>query len=388
VALTNEPLANIELIREGANNKDIEIASRIPDIIRALGSHADAGLTLCEAIAVRHKAMDASVVGDLIGLLASDDLVVRLCASAGLSRLTGQDLGYLPGGPADARKRAADKAQQWWDRNKAPFILKTPAGPEEEVAVDVANGIKLKLALVPAGKFLMGSLDEEKDRFADNEGPRHTVTISKPFYIGVYHVTQEQYHAVTGKNPSDCKPETYNDTADEELRPFREVKTEQHPVEMVSWLEAMDFCKNLSAKTGKQIGLPTEAQWEYACRAGSTARFYYGDDLDYSKLEEYGWYKDNSPGRRTHPDGQKKPNALGLFDMHGNVSQMCADWYGESYDGTDKPDPVGPSSGKERVTRGGSCGSTPQSCRCASRWKVRPDSRDANVGFRVVMTAP
>lgn len=392
--LLAEPLANLELIRQSADNMDPEIAARIPDIVHALESHCDAGMTLRQAIAVRHKAMDATVVGDLISLLANDDLVVRLCASAGLSRLTGQEFGFSAADPGDARKRGAAKAKDWWERNKATYVLKASTGPNEDVAVSLGNRISLKLALVPSGKFLMGSPYDQQDRWP-NEGPQHEVTISEPFYMGVYHVTQEQYEAIMGKNPSYFTGEPHDDEdggwhthhrrLQEEHTPD-EVKTHRHPVEMVSWLDAIEFCRKLSAKTGRQFGLPTEAQWEYACRAGSTARFYYGDDPDYSMLGKYAWYKGNCPDKRTHPVGQKTPNALGLFDMLGNVSQMCSDGFAVSYDEADKLDPTLPC--KERVTRGGNCGSIPQSCRCANRYKVRPDSRDAYVGFRIIMTVP
>ena len=132
------------------------------------------------------------------------------------------------------------------------------------ITLDCAKGVSLTLVLIPAGKFMMGSPEKEKDR-GGSEWPQHEVTISKSFYMGAYDVTQEQYEAVMGQNPSG----------------FRGAK---NPVEQVSWDDAVAFCKKLSAKAGKKVRLPTEAEWEYACRAGSKTRFYYGDDADYSKL--------------------------------------------------------------------------------------------------------
>ena len=181
----------------------------------------------------------------------------------------------------------------------------------------------MKLALIPSGKFMMGSPKDEKDRL-DNEGPQREVTISKAFYMGVYAVTQEQYERIMGENPS-------------------YFKGGQNPVETVSWDDAVEFCKKLSQKSSKAVSLPTEAQWEYACRAGSTTRFSYGDDDD--KLGDYAWYGKNS-GSKTHPVGQKKPNAWGLYDMHGNAWQWCSDWYADTYANANKTDPTGPAFGE------------------------------------------
>ena len=190
-------------------------------------------------------------------------------------------------------------------------------GVPKALTLDLGNGVSMKLVLIPSGKFMMGSPDSEETR-KTNETPRHEVTISKPFYFGVYTVTQEQYEQIMGKNPSTC--------------------TGAHkPVDTVSWSDAMEFCKKLSVKTGKTATLPTEAQWEYACRAGSETRFGFGDDE--ADLGDYAWYDKNSD-LTTHPVGQKKPNEWGLYDMHGNVWQWCQDWYGD-YSAASKTDPPG-----------------------------------------------
>jgi len=211
----------------------------------------------------------------------------------------------------------------------------------------------MKLVLIPADRFMMG--DEEKDQ--------HEVTISKPFYMGVTEVIQAQYEAVMGTNPSIFKGAT-------------------NPVEMVSWNDAAEFCKKLSEKTRQAVRLPAEAEWEYACRAGTATAFSFGD-AD-SALGDYAWNGPNS-GRTTHPVAQKKPNAWGLYDMHGNVWEWCADWYGD-YPKVAVTDPQGSASGTERVLRGGAWYNAPVDCRSAYRGYDTPDDRDDRYGFRVVVS--
>ena len=178
-------------------------------------------------------------------------------------------------------------------------------GPPKEIAVDLGHGVKLEMVLIPAGEFLMGSPDSDKDAQSD-EKPQHRVRITKPFYLGKYLVTQEQWEAVTGTSPSYFK------------RP-------KNPVEQVSWEDCRGFVKKLNGKVGGgTFPLPTEAQWEYACRAGSTTRYCFGDEE--SGLGEYAWYEANSDSK-THPVGGMKRNAWGLYDMHGNVWEWCQDWY-------------------------------------------------------------
>jgi len=191
------------------------------------------------------------------------------------------------------------------------------------------------------------------------------VTISKPFYMGVFEVTQAQYQAVIGSNPSNFKGAS-------------------NPVDKVSWDDATAFCKKLSAKTGKTVRLPTNAQWEYACRAGSKTRFSYGDDDN--KLGDYAWYDKNSGGK-THPVGRKKPNAFGLYDMHGNAWEWCNDWYSESYANAKDRDPGGPDSGDTHVLRSGGI-YHPGNLRSAARTWDDPAYRVVGIGFRVVVEAP
>ena len=253
-------------------------------------------------------------------------------------------------------------------------LAKLPLAPglksgQVTLTLNLGNGITMKLVLIRPGKFMMGSPDSEEDHDF-NEGPQHEVTISKPFYMGVTEVTQAQYEAVMGTNP-----------VTDDVPGF---KGPTNPVDSVTWDEAVLFCRKLSAKTGKTFRLPTEAEWEYACRAGTKTRFSFGDSK--SVLGDYAWHKGNS-GETTHPVGQKKPNAWGLYDMHGNVWELCADWYGE-YPKGPVTDPSGPAtaSGK-RVQRGGGwLDDDAVYYRCAYRCGSDPASRQGTDGFRCAMT--
>jgi formylglycine-generating enzyme required for sulfatase activity len=235
-------------------------------------------------------------------------------------------------------------------------------------------GLGLELIEIKPGTFLMGSPASEADRQSD-EGPQTQVTISKSFWMGKFQVTQGQYEAVTGTNPSSLRGNP------------------NLPVERVSWEDAARFCAKLTQKerqaghltAGQCYRLPTEAEWEYACRAGSTTRFSFGDDPQYIELEEYGWYAGNSE-KQTHPVGSKVPNAWGLYDLHGNVREWCLDWKG-AYLGGSVADPQGPAEGSHRVSRGGSRGDL-GGCRAASRHKCGiPTARNHHTGFRLVMAS-
>jgi formylglycine-generating enzyme required for sulfatase activity len=238
------------------------------------------------------------------------------------------------------------------------------------------------MVFIEPGTFIMGSPDTEEDRNND-EGPQTTVTISRGYWMGKYEVTQQEYIDVTGlSNPSNIKPPTYT----EDLN---------RPVERVSWNDAISYCAALTTQernagritSGYEYRLPTEAEWEYACRAGTTTRFSYGDDPGYFQLELFGWYIDNSDtgsGIMTHPVGQKFPNPWGLYDMHGNVFEWCQDWYG-NYPGGSVTDPTGLGSGSIRVFRGGGWFYRGWSCRSAGRYGRGPTIADGLVGFRVVL---
>ena len=231
------------------------------------------------------------------------------------------------------------------------------------LTLDLSKNVPMKLVLVPAGKFMMGSSATDKDREVGEV--QHEVTITKSFYVGVTEVTQEQYETIMGKNPSHAP------------------RGGDLPVQTVRWEDAGDFCRKVSQKTGKTVRLPTEAEWEYACRAGTKERFFFGDSE--TELSSYAWIRINADDR-CHSVGRKKPNAWGLHDMCGNVWEWCSDWYGD-FSKDPATDPTGPTTGTERLCRGGSIASTPQFCRSASRGKSAPDFAKPVVGFRVVADA-
>jgi len=233
--------------------------------------------------------------------------------------------------------------------------------PAKELTVDLGKGIKLEMVLIPAGEFIMGSSDSDKWGRPD-EKPQHRVRITKPFYLSKYLVTQEQFGAVAGFNPS-------------------RFTGASKPVDCVSWDECQVFLSKLQAKVGSQGGkfvLPTEAQWEYACRAGSTGKFCFGDDE--KQLGEYAWFAENWQ-MQPHPVGKKKPNAFGLYDMHGNVWERCQDRYG-TYGSEAVTDPTGPTTGSDRVIRGGDYTHADFMCRSTVRISA-PLGRCINVGLRV-----
>jgi len=222
----------------------------------------------------------------------------------------------------------------------------------------MTNSIGVELRLLPAGTFLtVGASDK-----------LHRVTLTQPFYIGVYEVTNAQWKQVMGSVPSEWKEDA-------------------RPVEKVSWEEVTEFCDKLSAlpeesKAGRIYRLPTEAEWEYACRAGTTTKYSFGEDE--KLLGDYGWFDGNS-GFQTHRVGLKKPNAWGLYDMHGNVAEWCSDWYGDYPDGA-VTNPQSPSSGSLRVFRGGCWHDTAGYCRSPLRSGGDPSFRDDRLGFRLALS--
>jgi formylglycine-generating enzyme required for sulfatase activity len=218
------------------------------------------------------------------------------------------------------------------------------------------------MVLIHPGEFDMGSPVRENS-FVDNER-LHRVRITKPFYMGRHEVTQAVWTRVMGENPSK----------------FKDMLA---PVESVTYVDCQEFIARLNTLVpGGGFRLPTEAEWEYACRAETTTRFSFGDDD--ARLKEYAWYDGNSGGR-THPVGQRAPNPWGLYDMHGNMLEWCADWNGDDYyDNSPHDDPTGPTRGRARICRGGCWLS--DSGGCTSSWRDRqdPGERDDFTGFRVV----
>ena len=333
--------------------------------------------------------------------------------------------------PAPAAEPPAAPTWPLWDGQESVEQYGKRAGLEANKTLDLGNGIKMEMVLVPAGKFVMGTEEPESPwiggavlavgglvalvliavplvralrqrrrpqfslrwlillvmalgvgqyggfrwwraaeawkSFGSDESPAHQVIIRRPFYMGRFEVTQEQYQEIARKNRS-------------------EFTGQDLPVEGVPWDEAQEFCEKASQRTRQPIRLPSEAEWEYACRAGTTTRFCCGDAN--ADLESVAWFGANSGGR-THPVGRKKPNFWGLYDMHGNACEWCEDWYGP-YQAEAQVDPRGPGEGEYRVSRGGDWSwrsMDPNSCRSAIRLRRFPEG-GLNLGFRVVVDVP
>ena len=255
--------------------------------------------------------------------------------------------------------------------------------------IEFENSLGMRFALIPPGEFDMGSTEAEvatllekaiatkqEDWYIERlptEAPKHRVRITKPLYLGLFEVTQAEYERVVGTNPSHFQGD-----------PTR-------PVEMVNWDEASAFCRKLGDLPQEQASrveyrLPTEAEWEYACRAGATTAWYPSDDEEV--LLEHAWYNANAGGK-THPVGQKSPNAWGLYDMHGNVWEWCQDWSGDRYYAmSPMDDPTGTSEGSDRVFRGGSCLNGAFDGRASVRGRNGPGYRNLARGFRLARSIP
>ncbi len=264
------------------------------------------------------------------------------------------------------------------------YLAEQPAASQED-AKAITNSIGMKLARIAPGKFVMGSPADEVHRNSDET--QHEVAITRPFYLGVHEVTQGQYQKVMGVNPS-----FFAKNGGGKQR-VENKDTAVYPVERISWLDAVEFCKKLSAKEGKIYRLPTEAEWEFACRAGTKSVFHLGNDFNSNLANinglSYSAYGKEEAGpfhRSTVTVGGYKGNDFGLFDMHGNVQEWCADWYADDYyKNSPKDDPQGPKDGTERVMRGGGWPSSAKACRSAARNHLPPEEKNYTSGFRVVM---
>jgi formylglycine-generating enzyme required for sulfatase activity len=254
-------------------------------------------------------------------------------------------------------------------------------------ARDLSNSIGMRFVLVPRGKFLMGSPKEEASHRPDEQ--QHEVEITRPFYLGAHEVTQEQYQKVMGNNPS------HFSATGRGRAQVAKLDTKRFPVDSVSWDEAQAFCKKLAALPNEAAArrtyrLPTEAEWEHACRAGSSAPFSWGKSASSTQgnFDGTGPYGEAARGpnlRRTNSVGSYKPNAWGLFDMHGNVREWCADWYDKDYYTLGaRKDPTGSNTGTVRCMRGGDYSFHAWVCRSAFRGYSEPTSRNERFGFRVV----
>jgi formylglycine-generating enzyme required for sulfatase activity/serine/threonine protein kinase len=262
--------------------------------------------------------------------------------------------------PFDAAK--AKEHQQAWAKH-----LRVPD--------EIINSIGMKLTLIPPGEFMMGSKVWDRGS-SEDEMPRHPVRITASFYLGTYEVTRAEFRRFV-------EEAEYN-TGYQEWGPQLRVDRQNHPVAHISWEDATAFCQWLTDKEGQQYRLPTESQWEYACRGGTQTRFSFGEDEP--ELTDYAWYPANADGT-THSVGQKKPNPWGLYDMHGNVGEWCQDWYASDYYANSPTnDPQGPSQGSNRVSRGGSWGLFTSHCLASHRLSSDPGYRCVTQGFRLART--
>jgi formylglycine-generating enzyme required for sulfatase activity len=309
------------------------------------------------------------------------------------------------------------------------IALSTEPDSRHIAVKEITDSIGMKLVLIPHGTFQMGSPATEEGRFG-HEGPEHEIEISKDFYMGRYAVTRGQFRrfieATNYKTDADKHKGGvgYFPTSDDRGSFFPDDSfswrntgfdyTDEHPVVNVSWNDAKAFCDWLARKEGKPYRLPTEAEWEYACRAGTTTRFYSGDKdsnlravanvadrslkakWDFSQMKPKEFQKELSGGSWfanwddgfpfTAPVGQFQSNSWGLYDMLGNVRQWCSDRYDPNFYGrSPRKDPEGPKEGKARIVRGGSWFYGPRSCRCAARLESDPVGRMCDIGFRVVV---
>ena len=285
-----------------------------------------------------------------LGIVGVVVLAAAACAGgAGKEAAAGAAMVYRewPFGSREAQRRRQETARA--------------LGVAAEKELDLGGGVTAKLVLIPAGEFLMGAESAYED-----QAPIHRVRITRPFYMSATEVAQQQYVAVMGSISAIFKGDN-------------------HPAERASWPNAMEFCKRLSARAGVEVRLPTEAEWEYACRAGTETQYYFGSDP--KALDAYGWNAENCGGR-TRPVGQKKPNAWGLHDMYGNLSEWCSDWYAaDYYSNSPVDDPSGPAEGKFRVSRGGCWITEPEICCSAHRdWILPRVAYDPHFGFRVVVS--
>ena len=241
-----------------------------------------------------------------------------------------------------------------------------------EDQTQITNSIGMKFKFIPAGEFQMGSTADEVGRF-DDESPAHKVRITKPFYMGVTEVTQGQWFAVMK-----TKPWTGQDHVNE---------GNDYPATYVSWEDAVEYSRKLSALEGKTYRLPTEAEWEYGCRGGTATSYSFG--VNSSLLKNYGWFDENASNvdeKYAHIVGTKQANPFGLYDMHGNVLEWCSDWK-RDYSASTVTDPAGPTTGSYRVYRGGSWIRSAGRCRSAFRSFSVPSYRISILGFRLALSS-
>jgi formylglycine-generating enzyme required for sulfatase activity/mono/diheme cytochrome c family protein len=345
----------------------LALLRRDAERFRKAVARTGAPLTATEPVAALADRYEAEI--DLPMAAAEAGVGVREFARSLRSRRLARDLGNLQVAGGTVKREVFREAfpevvralqlGQWLPRRALPKVL--------------INSIGMKLVPIPAGEFLMGSPDGD-DEARDSEKPQHRVRITRPFYLGAFEVTQEQYRRVMNKKPSYFNAKRLGKD------------TRNYPVDSVSWESAVEFCRKLSQlpaekRAGRVYRLPTEAEWEYACRAGTRTRYHSGDSLE--ELKKYRDFVGGKVPEINRPVGEFLPNPFGLYDMHGNVREWVADWYGR-YPAEDQVDPKGPSRGTRRIVRGGCYHFWVKDSRSASRFGVT-STPARNIGFRVAL---
>jgi formylglycine-generating enzyme required for sulfatase activity len=390
-ACRNDPAAG-----RGSRGADGDTAPRPPTGVGALFS-CSKGQVSWEHADLKHGVFFHYVLEGLRGKAKDADGEVTFLSLA--TYVDKQVSKYVPNRIGDGARQTPSLNVR--ELSGAAVLLTVKAGDEEppprvvkkeddetklEAAKSFTNSVGMKLVLIPKGKFKMGSPEDEKDRSTDEK--QHDVEITRPFCLGIYTVTQKQYKEVMGENPS------WFSAMGAGKDDVKGLDTDDFPVETVSWHDAKRFCEKLSdlpaeKRRGRTYRLPTEAEWEYACRGGahSSNPFHFGKSLssrqaNFDGNHPYGGADKGPYLERTCKVGSYDPNKFGLHDMHGNVWQWCADWYAKDYyEKSPKKDPKGPASGTVRVVRGGSWRGVGWLCRAAFRLHVVPDGRC--IGFRV-----
>ena len=322
----------------------------------------------CALVKVQMAAAGAEFSGNVVGDCAFKLNEYRVYMEKGSKRMTIYHQNYLPLEVtfADFGITSLESKMTYVMVVTLPVysvmpVPQTGNQPDLDLEKFEVNGVVFEMVYVPGGTFEMGATAEQGDDASDKEKPAHKVTLSG-YYIGKYEVTQAQWKAIMGNNPSESKGDNL-------------------PVECVSWDDCQEFIRKLNQLTGKKFSLPTEAQWEYAARGGKSGGTKYSGS---NNIGNVAWYYENS-GINTHPVGEKSPNDFGIYDMSGNVCEWCQDWYGKYYSYS-QTNPTGPDSGSRRVIRGGNCGCLAGYCRVTIRKDCAPVSRYDRRGFRLCLS--
>jgi serine/threonine-protein kinase len=341
------------------------------------------------------------ILGGIVGaiLLA---VVLAVAMGGGSSPAAGPTVAWKEPDPKPARPHGSDKPAtpasrpeelRAEDAQRKQDEIGPATGPKGRPHLDLGGGVRLELVPIKPGTFTMGGTQAPGADWQADDRPEHKVTITKGYFLGKYEVTRGQFAAFVGATGYQTDAERvgkawgrppsggWAEIPELSWKNPNFPQTDDHPVMCITWNDAKAFCDWATKKTGRTVRLPSEAEWEYACRAGTKTAWSFGNDGN--ALSDYGWFDQNSGGA-THPGGEKKPNAWGLYDMHGNVWEWCQDWAGP-YAAGDAADPTGPSSGDRRVLRGGDWSTEAACARSAFRDRLPPSHPCTNYGFRVAV---